>query len=139
MRVEKVASNFQSLQEYVIDPQLQNERRFVPRVVEKLTHWIPPISGNFKLNFDGSRVENRSAWGGVIRDSNGIIKIATSRHMGNASIIIVACMTFRDSVLAAKNNGLLNVEIEGDLKVVIDSYNKKINIPSSIMLLMEDI
>ena len=59
--------------------------------------------------------------------------------MGNASIIIVACMTFRDSVLAAKNNGLLNVEIEGDLKVVIDSYNKKINIPSSLMLLMEDI
>ena len=70
-------------------------------MVEKLTHWIPPISANFKLNFDGSRVENRSAWGGVIRDSNGIIKIATSRHMGNASIIIVACMTFRDSVLAA--------------------------------------
>ena len=45
--------------------------------------------------------------------------------MGNASIIIVACITFRDGVLATKNNGLLNVEIEGDLKVVIDSYNKK--------------
>ena len=110
----------------MIDPQLQNKRRFVPQVVETLACWIPPISGNFKLNFDGSRVENRSAWWWVIRDSNGIIKIATSRHTGNASIIIVACMTFRDSKLAAKNNGLLNVEIEGDLKVVIDSYNKKV-------------
>ena len=59
--IEKATFNFQSLQEYVIDPQLQNKRRFVPQVVETLTCWIPPISGNFKLNFDGSRVENRSA------------------------------------------------------------------------------
>ena len=39
--------------------------------------------------------------------------------MGNASIIIVACITFRDGVLATKNNGLLNVEIEGDLKQIV--------------------
>ena len=114
--IEKATYNFQSLQEYVIDLQLQNEGRFVPWVVKKLIHWIPPISGNFKLNFNGSKEENRSAWGWVIRDSNGIIKITTSKHMGNASIIIVACITFRDGVLATKNNGLLNVEIEGDLK-----------------------
>ena len=31
------------------------------------------------------------------------------------------------------------LEIEGDSKIVIDCYNKRINIPSSIMLLMEDI
>ena len=137
--IEKVTSNFQTLQEYAIDSQLQNEGCFVPQVVAKWIRWIPPINGNFKLNLDGSRVENRSASGWVIRNSNCIIKMATSRHMSNASIIIAKCMTFRDSVLAAENNGLLNLEIEGDSKVVIDSYNKKSNIPSFIMLLMKDI
>ena len=34
---------------------------------------------------------------------------------------------------------LLNLEIESDLKIVIDSYNKRINIFSSITLLMKDI
>ena len=59
--------------------------------------------------------------------------------MGNVSIIIAECMAFRDGVLAAKNNGFLNLEIKGDSKVVIDSCNKKSNISSSIMLLTEDI
>lgn len=34
-------------------------------------------------------------------------------------------MTFRDGVLAARYNGILNLEVEGDSKVVVDSYNKK--------------
>ena len=42
-------------------------------------------------------------------------------------------------VLAVKNNGMLNLEIEEDSKMVIDNYNKKSNIPSFIMLLMENI
>ena len=65
--------------------------------------------------------------------------MATSRHIGNASIIIAECITFRDGVLTAKNNGFLNLEIESDSKVMIDSYNKKSNISSSIMLSIEDI
>lgn len=49
------------------------------------------------------------------------------------------CMTLRDDVLATKNNEFLNQESEGDLKIVIDYYNKKSNIPSSIILSKEDI
>ena len=45
-------------------------------MVEKLIQWIPPINGRFKLNFDGSKVESKCASGWVIRDSNGIIKMA---------------------------------------------------------------
>ena len=48
-------------------------------------------------------------------------------------------MIFRDDMLAVKFNELLNLEIEGDSKIVIDSYNKKSDIFSSIMLLMENI
>ena len=65
--------------------------------------------------------------------------MAASRHIGNASIIIAECMTLRDDMLAAKNNRFLNLEIEGDSKIVIDYCNKNSNILNSIMLLMEDI
>ena len=47
-------------------------------------------------------------------------------------------MTLRDNVLAVKNNEFLNLKIEGDLKTIIDCYNKKSNIHSSIILLMKD-
>ena len=70
------------------------------------------INGRFKLNFDGSRMENKSTSGWVIRDSNGTIKIVASRRISNTSIIIVECMTLRDDILVAKNNEFLNLEIE---------------------------
>ena len=35
--------------------------------------------------------------------------------------------------------GFWNLETEDDSKIVINYYNKKINIPRSILLLMEDV
>ena len=61
------------------------------------------------------------------------------RYISNSSIIVTECMTLRDGMSATKTQGVLNLEIEGDSKIVIYCYNKKINIPSSILLLMEDI
>ena len=58
-------------------------------------------------------------------------------NIDNISIIIKEYMTLRDNVLAVKNNEFLNLKIEGDLKTVIDCYNKKSNIHSSIILLMK--
>ena len=66
------------------------------------------------MNFDGSRVESKSALGWVISDSNGIIRMAACRHLVNTSIILVECMTLRDDILAAKNNGFVSLKIEGD-------------------------
>ena len=48
-----------------------------------------------------------------------------SRHLDNASIIIVEYMTLRDDILAFKNNEFLNLQIEWDSRIVIDCYNKK--------------
>ena len=76
----------------------------------------------------------------VIRDSNDIIKIAGSRHLGYASMIIIAnCVVLRDGILVAIYNSFTNLEIEGDSEVNIDCYKRKSNSPSSIILLMEDI
>ena len=46
--------------------------------------------------------------------------------MGNVSIIIAECMAFRDGVLAAKNNGFLNLEIKGDSKVIWKICRRKL-------------
>ena len=91
------------------------------------------------MNFDGSRIESKSVLGWVIKDSNGIIRISAYRHLGKASIIAAGCMALRYGILAAKNNDFLSLEIEGDSKIVIDCYNKRISVPCSIKVLMEDI
>ena len=86
--IEKATLITQNLQEYNFDPNLHNEGRNVSRTVEKWISLIPPINNRFKLNFDGSRVQNISGLRWVIRNSNGIIKMATCRHIGNSSIIV---------------------------------------------------
>ena len=137
--IEKVTVIFQNLQEYLFYPYLHNKGRNVFHLVEKWIHWIPLINDRFKLNFDDSRVEIKIASGWVTRDSNGIIKTAACKHLGNTSIILAECMTLRDGILASKNNGFVSLEIEGDSKIVIDCFNKMISAPCSIRVLMEDI
>ena len=44
-------------------------------------------------------------------------------------------MTLRDDILAAKSKDLLGLEIQGDSKIVVDCYNKKINIFSYICVI----
>ena len=73
-----------------------------------------PINNRFKLNFDGSIVQNISVLRWVIRDSNSIIKMAACRQIGYSSIIVVEFMVLRDDILAVKKKGFLNLEIEGD-------------------------
>ena len=44
----------------MIDSYLQTKRRNVFRMVEKWICWIPSINRRLKLNFNGSRIENKS-------------------------------------------------------------------------------
>ena len=48
-------------------------------------------------------------------------------------------MGLRDDILVVKNNRFFNPLIKGDSRIAINCYNKKNNIPNSIMLLMQDI
>ena len=110
--IEKATSTFQNLHELISETYLSNEEHFVPCKVEKGIRWIPPINGRFKLNFDGSRINNTSALGWVIRDFNGTINIARSRHLSNVLIIIAEFVALRNGVLVAIYNGFTNLEIK---------------------------
>ena len=96
--IEKATLIFQSLHGILTESYLHNEGHIVPSMIEKWIRWTPRINGRFKLNFDGSRVQNRSALGWVIIDSNGTFKMAANRPLVNALIIIVECMASRDGV-----------------------------------------
>ena len=78
-----------------------------------------------------------SGWN--IRDSNEIIKVTRNRYLGNDSIIMTKCVDLRDGIVVIIYNDFLNLEMEGDRKVIINCYNKKDSLLNSIMLLMEDI
>ena len=65
--------------------------------------------------------------------------MASCKHIDNSSIIIDECMTLRDDILDAKNKSFLDLDMEGDSNIVIDCYNKKINIHSYILLLIKNI
>ena len=65
--------------------------------------------------------------------------MASCKHIDSSSIIIDECMTLRDDILAAKNKSFLDLDMEGDSNIVIDCYNKKINVHSYILLLIKNI
>ena len=72
---------------------------------------------------------NKSAFKWVFRDFNEIIKMIA---------IIIKYISSRDDIFIVNNNEFLQVEIEGDSKIVIDSYNKKNNIFSSITIINKE-
>ena len=61
----------------------------------------------------------------VIIDSNKIIKLAKSIHLGNDSFIVVECITLKDDILDAIYNDFTNLKIERDSKIIINCYNRK--------------
>ena len=81
------------------------------RVSEKQIQWTSHISEIFKLNFDGSMMMNKSAFGLAINNLNEIIKKVTSKHLCNTLIIIIECIVLRYDVLAIRNNGFLNLRM----------------------------
>ena len=137
--IEKTTLTFKICNEFMNEFCFNSEGSNIPCIVEKWIRWIHQINGIFKLNFDGSMINNINASGWVIRDTNGFIKMTGSIHLDNASIITVECVALRYGVLAAILNGFFNLEIERDSKVIIYCYKKKSNLPSSIILIIYDI
>ena len=56
----------------------------------------------FKLNFDGSRIQDISTSGWVIRDTNGTIKMMVTKHLGSALIITAEYIPLRDVIQATR-------------------------------------
>ncbi|KAL6227690.1 hypothetical protein ACLB2K_001647 [Fragaria x ananassa] len=80
-----------------------------------------------------------NACGTIIRNSEGVPIITSSKNIGKASVPTTEATTLRDSILIAKNKGLTRIIVEGDSKIIIDAVNGKISTPWRLQQIIEDI
>ena len=79
--IEKSILIFQNIHDYLHVPYPLREGCNVNRRVEKWIRWILLIIGRFKLNFDGLRMQNKSALRWVSRDFNDIINMVAYKYV----------------------------------------------------------
>lgn len=79
-----------------------------------------------KLNCDGRCRGNpsNSGGGGVIRDNNGVVKIAYSSHFGNGTNNASELKAILEGIHLYKNFHFFNVIIESDSHVVVNWFWK---------------
>ncbi|KAK0606889.1 hypothetical protein LWI29_005714 [Acer saccharum] len=88
----------------------------------KIVKWSRPLAGWIKLNCDGSCRGNpgNTAGGGIIRDSNGMVKGAFSTHYGDGTNDGADLKAIVDGIRLCKKLHLVNIIIESDSKIVVD-------------------
>ncbi|KAL0451234.1 UNVERIFIED_CONTAM: hypothetical protein Slati_1101500 [Sesamum latifolium] len=88
-----------------------------PRVVR----WATPSPAWFKLNSDGSSLENPgpAGAGGIIRDAEGQVRLAYQVALGTTTSVIAELTAVWHDLEIAIANGLAPIEIEVDATTVI--------------------
>ena len=84
--------------------------------------WFKPLVGWFKLNSDGASCGNpgKVGGGGLIRDCNGLWIKGYARSIRYAISITTEFWALRDGLKLALNEGIQQLIVELDAKVVVD-------------------
>ena len=102
--------------------------------------WNRPPDGMIKLNFDGSvKADSTASSGFILRNSNGKPLLASSKLIGKSNVLCAEAFALKVGLHAALIHGHSKIQVEGDSKILIDSINKKCNIPWRIHSLVKDI
>ncbi|XP_050387311.1 uncharacterized protein LOC126803570 [Argentina anserina] len=101
--------------------------------------WSPPDTGNVKINFDGSVINNSTTSGFVFRDHNSRTLFTAARKIGDASVPVAEALALRYSLLLARDRGFRHIEVEGDSKLVIGAVNGNVKFPWKLRSLIQDI
>ncbi len=99
------------------------------KVNRKIVKWIPPTRGDCKLNFDGCSSGNPSELGArvCIRDHNGWVLGMLAQKFPIGTNNKAKSMTLLLGLELALQLNIVNIHIEGDSSVVINScVNKKL-------------
>ena len=84
---------------------------------------LPPRA--FKINIDGAtfEAENAMGLGTVIRDYRGqFVATKTRKVIGVVDVMRAEAMAIREGVSLAKELGIRSVILEGEAKIVLDSF-----------------
>ncbi|KAL6178335.1 hypothetical protein ACLB2K_049853 [Fragaria x ananassa] len=68
-----------------------------------------------------------------------MVLFAAAKSFENATIPTVEATTLRDSLAKAKDQGFLNIQVEGDSKMVIDAINERISTRWRLLKIIQDI
>ncbi|XP_062028848.1 uncharacterized protein LOC133744825 [Rosa rugosa] len=101
--------------------------------------WSAPSSFFVKINFDGSVSRDSATSSFVIRDHDGRPVIVAFKYIGNSTTPVAKATALKDILIAAKDKGFTRVEVERDLKLVIDAVNGVVIPPWRLLKLIEDI
>lgn len=101
--------------------------------------WAKPP--DYKLNTDGCSKGNpgASGGGGCLRDHNGNLVMAFRSFLGNCTNNFAEASAILIDMNWCINNGILNVIIESDSMIVINSINKKMTSHWQIRSIIEKI
>ncbi|XP_048498218.1 uncharacterized protein LOC125496718 [Beta vulgaris subsp. vulgaris] len=93
--------------------------------------WSPPPGDYFKLNFDGSKLASgQAAFGFVIRDSAGIVRLCGAGTLDEADSILEAeARGLREGIRGARFLGIGKLIVEGDNLAVINAIKRIWKIP----------
>lgn len=105
-----------------------------------VTSWIKPPEGFVKLYFDGSKLDNgQAAFGFIIRDHGGSVKLCGAGALASSATIIVAeARGLYEGIRGALSLGVRKISIEGDNLSVIQALRKSWKIPWSIHAIISD-
>lgn len=89
--------------------------------------WEKPAVRWVKLNCDAARKTNQiiSACGGLLRDCNGVWIGGFCRLLGSTSVLRAEAWGLLDGIQFASSLALDSLEIECDLKVLVDSVTNR--------------
>ena len=91
--------------------------------------WSKPPDGWFKLNTDGALGGNpgKAGGGGLIRDSSGHWVKGFARSIGFATSVTAEFWALRDGLKLALSEGIQNLIVELDARVVVDLISSNID------------
>jgi len=101
------------------------DRKIISSDTEK-EFWHPPLEGYLKYNIDGASKGNSgiAGYGGVLRNAEGSIVFIFHCHLGTATNNMAELMAMEQCLDLLKQNNCLNVMIEANLELIINSVQK---------------
>ncbi|XP_004300849.1 PREDICTED: uncharacterized protein LOC101302842 [Fragaria vesca subsp. vesca] len=102
-----------------------------------MVKWSPHIGDVLKVNFDGSVNGDSTVGSFVIRNPLGKPLAASALYLGHTTVPVAEASALRSNLLFAKEKGFVNIKVEGDSKLVIDSVNGSIAPPWRLLKIVE--
>ncbi|XP_057820526.2 uncharacterized protein LOC131033335 [Cryptomeria japonica] len=88
--------------------------------------WRKPVSGKYKLNFDGAAQGNpgEAGFGAIVRNCQGKCVAAAHGYICTATNNKAELIRLRRGLILCRDKDFSNVDIEGDSQLVINAISK---------------